>query len=316
MQTPNNSSTSRHSVRYTALKTGLTPHVLRAWERRYGAISPTRSEGGQRLYSDQDVQRLRLLRRLTERGHRIGRLAEASLADLQQIAREEDLPGLREPREPADDLEADQFRSAALGAVRKLDGRELQAVLERAAATLGVPRFLEIVGGPVLQKVGQGWSDGTVSIAQEHLASAAFQRVLGWILRVYGVKDNAPRLVVATPPRHVHELGAMLAAGAAAAQGWDVIYLGADLPVAEILASARLVGANAVALSVIYPKVDAGLIIDLEQLRSGLAPKAAILLGGTAAAQDRDRLSALGAQVVESLAEFRTTLRGLAERTA
>jgi MerR family transcriptional regulator, light-induced transcriptional regulator len=302
---------ARHSVRLTASRTGLTPHTLRAWERRYGAVSPSRSEGGQRLYTDLDVQRLKLLRRLTERGHSISRLANASLADLQQTAQEEDLPGLKEAREPAAEPGAEQFRTAALGAVRKLDGGELQTVLERSAATLGVPAFLELVAGPALQRIGQGWSDGTVSIAQEHLASAVFQRMLGWILRVYEAKGSAPRLIVTTPPRYSHDLGAMLAAGAAAAEGWNVTYLGADLPVAEILATARQVSPNAIALSVVYPKVDAGLIIDLEQLRRGLDQRVTVLLGGAAATEDGERLTALGAQVVDSLADLRRTLRGL-----
>jgi DNA-binding transcriptional MerR regulator/methylmalonyl-CoA mutase cobalamin-binding subunit len=297
------------------MRTGLTPHILRAWERRYGAVSPSRSKAGQRLYSDVDVHRLRLLRQLTERGHSISRLAGASLADLQRTAREEDLPGLKEPKE-ATEPAAEQFRSAASEAVRNLDGGDLQAVLERAAATLGVPGFLDFVAGPALQKVGQGWSEGTVSIAQEHLTSAVFQRVLGWILRVYQVKDGAPRLIVTTPPRHIHELGAMLAAATAAAEGWGVTYLGADLPIAEIMATARQLGANAVALSVVYPKVDAGLIIDLEQLRRGLDQRVTVLLGGAAAVEDRERLSALGAQVVDSLPELRRTLRGLVERVA
>ncbi len=274
-------------------------------------MSPIRSEGGQRLYSDVDVQRLKLLRRLTQRGHSIRGLAGASLADLQQTARDEDLPGLNEPKEPVVESGAEQFRSAVLGAIRKLDAGELQTVLERAAATLGVPAFLDLVAGPTLQRIGQGWTEGTISIAQEHLASAVFQRVLGWILRVYEAKGGAPRMIVTTPPRCGHELGAMLAAGAAAAEGWNVTYLGADLPVAEILATARQVGANAVALSVIYPKVDAGLIIDLEQLRRGLDPRITILIGGAAAKEDRERLTALGAQVVDSLYELRKTLRGL-----
>ncbi len=303
-------SLPRHSVRLVALKTGLTPHLLRAWERRYGAVAPSRSSGGQRLYSDLDVQRLKLIRQLAKRGHSIGQLAGASLSDLQRTAREENLPGTGHLTE-AEGESVEDFGPAVLSAVRKLDGAELQVVLERAAVTLGVPRFLEQVAAPSLQKIGQGWSDGTVSIAQEHLATAVFRRALGWILQVYSAKGGAPRLVVATPPRHVHELGAMLAAGAAAAQGWDVIYLGADLPIAELLSSARLVGANAVALSVVYPKVDAGLIIDLEQLRSGLDPRASILLGGAAAVQDRERLTALGAQVVDSVGGLRNSLRRL-----
>jgi DNA-binding transcriptional MerR regulator/methylmalonyl-CoA mutase cobalamin-binding subunit len=291
-----------------ALRTGLSPHTLRAWERRYQVVAPSRSEGGQRLYSDRDVQRLKLLRRLTERGHSIARLAKSSLEELQRTARDHELPEPRGTKPLADGGEAEEFRSAALEAVRKLDGGDLQAVLERAAVTLGVPDFLDQVAGPCLQAIGQGWSEGSLSIGQEHLASAVFRRVLGWILRVYEVKNGAPRLVVATPPRHIHELGAMLAADAAAAEGWDVTYLGADLPIAEILASARQVGANAVALSVVYPKADASLIIDLEQLRRGLDPRIAVLAGGAAAVEDRERLGALGTHVVDSLGEFRLAL--------
>lgn len=312
MQPVEEPSKPRHTVRYTAMRTGLTPHLLRAWERRYGVVSPSRSAGGQRLYSDLDIQRLKLLRRLTERGHSIGRLAGVPLADLQRTAREEDLPTVREARELKEGSE--EFTSAALSAVRRLEGGELQAVLEKAAVTLGVPAFLDQVASTALQKIGQGWADGTVSIAQEHLASAVFRRVFGWILEVYEVRNGAPRLVVATPPRHAHELGAMLAADAAAAEGWDVTYLGADLPVADIVASARQVGANAVALSVIYPKVDAGLISDLDQLRGGLDRHAPLLLGGAAAVEDRDRLTSLGALIVGSLPEFRSTLLRYRER--
>lgn len=312
MQTPITPGTPRHPVRVTALRTGLTPHLLRAWERRYQLVAPSRSEGGQRLYSDLDVQRLRLIRGLTERGHSIARLAEVSLEDLERTARETGAPKSFEAKELAVDSGAEEFRSAVLSAARRLDGGELHAILERAVVTLGVPGFLEQVVAPSLQGVGQGWSEGTVSIAHEHLATAVFRRVLGWILRVYEVGHSAPRLVVATPPRQVHELGAMLAGAAAAAQGWDVTYLGADLPIAEILASARHVDAKGVALSIVYPAIDPGLVSDLEQLRTGLDSRA-LLLGGYAASQERERLTSMGAQVLGSLAEFRASLRRLRE---
>ncbi len=313
METPSSSETPRHPVRVTALRTGLTPHILRAWERRYQVVAPSRSEGGQRLYSDHDVQRLRLLRRLTDRGHSIARLAGASLEDLEQSAREE--AGLKpvETETPTPGSEAGEFRSAVLNAAHRLDAAELHAVLERAAVTLGIPGFLDHVVGPSLQEIGQGWRNGTVTIAQEHLATTTFRRVLGWLLRVYEVNHSAPRLVVATPPRQLHELGAMLAGAAAAAQGWDVTYLGTDLPVEEIVASARQVAANGVALSIIYPAVDPVLVGDLQQLRSGLDPRTAVILGGSAAVQNPDLLVSLGAQVVTSMTEFRSSLRRLRE---
>lgn len=305
---------ARHTVRLTALMTGLTPHLLRAWERRYGIVSPSRSEGGQRLYSDLDIQRLKLLRGLTSRGHSIRNLAGASLEDLQRTAGQQDFPARHEAGEGAPADQAEPFRAVALEAIRRLDGGELQAVLERAAVTLGGPAFLDEVASPTLQKVGQGWSEATISIAQEHLASAVFRRVLGWIFRVYQAPEGAPAMVIATPPRQVHELGAMLAANAAAAEGWDVTYLGADLPISDIATTARQSRAQSVALSVIYPKVDAGLITDIDQLRSTLSPETAILLGGAAAVEDRSRLTSLGAEVVGSLAEFRSSLRRQMER--
>lgn len=311
MESSVSSQIPKHPVRVTALRTGLTPHILRAWERRYQVVAPSRSEGGQRLYSDHDVQRLRLLRRLTDRGHSISRLAGASLEDLERSAREEG--GLKPVETEAPDSGAEEFRSAALSAAHRLDAAELHAVLERAAVSLGVPGFLDQVVAPSLQEIGRGWTEGTVSIAQEHLATAVFRRVLGWLLQVYEVNHSAPRLVVATLPRQRHELGAMLAAAAAASQGWDVTYLGADLPVAEIVAAARQVSANGVALSIVYPAVDPILVSDLQQLRAGLDPRAAILLGGSATLHDHDRLASVGTQVVNSLAEFRTSLRRLRE---
>src|SRR5512141_2772591 len=88
MPTSTESQTPRYPVRLVALRTGLTPHVLRAWERRYGVVSPARTEGGQRLYSDLDIERLRLLRRLTDRGHAIGRIASLPIPELARLNEE------------------------------------------------------------------------------------------------------------------------------------------------------------------------------------------------------------------------------------
>lgn len=301
-------------MRVTALRTGLTPHVLRAWERRYHVVSPTRTEGGQRLYSDLDVQRLRLIRGLAQRGHSLARLGTASLEELERTAREEAAPRSIDGSAMAVESGAEDFRSAVLSAAQQLNAAELQATLERATVTLGVPGFLEQVAAPALQGIGKGWTKGTVSIAQEHLATAVFGRVLGWILQVYEVAHSAPRVVVATPPRQLHELGAMLAGASAAAQGWDVTYLGANLPITEILVAARQVNANGVALSIVYPACDSVLVSDLEQLRRGLDSRTALFLGGYAASQDRERLTTIGAQVLDSLPEFRSSLRRLRER--
>jgi methanogenic corrinoid protein MtbC1 len=298
--------------------------VLRAWERRYGVVSPTRTPGGQRLYSDQDVARLLRLRRLTDRGHSIAHIAALSLPELIRLDEESAVqPAFRPPAGDGKDLEQEEEDReavvaviAALQATRRLDAVELQAVLERAAVTLGVPLFIDRVAAPALRSIGHGWSEGSVSVAQEHMATAVFRRVLGWLLRVYEARAEAPRLVVATPPGHAHELGALMAAATAAAEGWNVTYLGPDLPVADLIGAAAQSGAQAVALSAVHQIGGADLLGSLREIRAALPPATSLLVGGTEALRLRAEVLAAGARLVESLADFRDLLPRLAEEPA
>lgn len=318
------SDTPRYPVRLVASRTGLSPHVLRAWERRYGVVSPTRSEGGQRLYSDLDVERLVRLRRLTDQGHAIRRIAGLPLEELARLEEKVDTEGdgtrsLSADRSPVTgdaaqsttELAASAVASA-LQATRRLDPVELQAVLERAAVTLGVPTFIDEVVAPALVRIGHGWAQGSVSVAQEHMATAVFRRVLGWLFRVYEVKGPAPCLVVATPPRQQHEMGALMVAASAAAEGWSVTYLGPNLPVAELLSAARQTDADAVAVSVVYREEAGDLAVVLREIRAGLPDRVPLLVGGAALPAIRGDAEAAGARVLESLPELRVVLRGLA----
>jgi MerR family transcriptional regulator, light-induced transcriptional regulator len=302
----------RYPVRLVALRTGLSPHVLRAWERRYQVVAPSRTSGGQRLYSDLDVERLRRLRRLTDRGHAIGRLAGLPLDEL--IRLDETPAGAEEPPAPESGRTESVrvYVEASLRAARRFDAAELQALLERAAVTLGVPLFLEEVVAPTVDRIGHGWADGTVSVAQEHMATAVVRRVLGWLLGVYEVHGEAPRLVVATPTRQVHELGALLVAVSAAAEGWRVAYLGPDLPAADLVTAVRVTEASAVALSVVYASDDSVLVEALRETRAGLPDDVPLVIGGAASPQIRREVEAIGALVVDRLPEFRSLLRRLA----
>ena len=292
----------------------MNPHVLRAWERRYRVVTPVRSEGGQRLYSDLDVERLRLLRRLTGRGHGISQLAKLSNDELERIIRDEEpVDEQLEPGAPPDGRVV-EFRSAAVRAAQRLDAGELQAVLERAAVSLGVPLFLEQVAGPSIREIGHGWQNGTVTVGQEHLATAVFRRVLGWIIETVEAGEHAPRILVATPPGQMHELGALLAAAAAASEGWDVVYLGADLPPSEVLSAAEQAGVQAVALSIVLVTDSSKLVEQLRQIRHGLDSEVQLFVGGAAARQQTDELRTAGAHVVDSLEQFRKELRRSSEQ--
>lgn len=319
------SQAPQYPIRLVAVRTGLTPHVLRAWERRYGVVSPGRTEGGQRLYSDLDIERLRLLRRLTDGGHAIGWIASLPIAELARLDEETAKDGAAlsdEEGSRAD--EAEETRSgrvgesiaAALRATRGLDSVELQAVLEQAAVMLGVPVFIDEVVAPALMRVGHGWAEGSVSVAQEHMATAVFRRVLGWLFRVYEVRGSAPQLVVATPPGQVHELGALMVATSAAAEGWAVTYLGPDLPVADLLSAVGQTGARAVAVSALYVPSGADLLAALREMRAGLPERVPLLVGGAATQGVETEAKAAGALVIKSLPELRAMLRRLAAEEA
>jgi DNA-binding transcriptional MerR regulator/methylmalonyl-CoA mutase cobalamin-binding subunit len=312
-------STPRYPVRLVAARTGLSAHVLRAWERRYQVVTPSRSEGGQRLYSDLDVERLRLLRRLTEWGHAIGTIAGLPLAELTRLDQQSaGAPAGTGPSEESGPAESARTAvEAALHAARRLDAAALQAVLERAAVTQGIAVFVDDVVAPVIAEIGHGWMDGSVTVAQEHMATAVIRRVLGWLLSVFELHGSARqtvvarRLLVATPPGQVHELGALLAAVTAAAEGWTVTYLGPDLPTDELLTAARQTAADAVALSLVYAGGDGSPLASLREVRAGLPRSVPLMVGGAAIRPLREEVAGDGVRVIDSLAEFRMELQRL-----
>lgn len=304
---PTQADIPRHPVRMVVQRTGLSSHVLRAWERRYGVVAPTRTEGGQRLYSDADIERLALLQALTAAGGSISQLAPLPLDELSRMM----AAGLAPSSETGGSGPA-PWRKAALAAIEVFDGAELRRDLGRAAMALGVPRFLDEVAAPVLREVGERWEAGRMGIAQEHLATAAVREVLGWVRESAETRGAAPILVVATPARQLHEGGALLVAAAAAADGWRVSYLGANLPSADIAAAAARTGARAVALSVIHPDDDGALHGELEALGRALPAGVALLVGGASADAYQESVAAARGELVADLRELREALRRIA----
>ena len=304
----------RYPVRLVARRTGLTPHVLRAWERRYGVVVPARSEGGQRLYSDADIRRLELLRRLTDAGHSIARLARLPAEELAVLVeatpmepRSGDADDARE-REPGVAVGEHPLYQQALAAVDAFDAERLGDLLERSIVSLGVPQALDRVVAPLLGEIGRRWRSGRLGVAHEHLATAVVRRVLGWVMASATVDPGAPGVVVATPSRQVHELGAMMAA----AEGWRIAYLGADLPVREVALAAGRIRADAVALSVVAPVDVAAIGRELAELRDLLPARMPLLLGGGGASSLGMAADAAGARVITDLAGFRAELRAIA----
>ncbi|MDY7094007.1 MAG: MerR family transcriptional regulator [Acidobacteriota bacterium] len=306
-----------HPIGIVSRRTGLKPDLIRAWERRYEAIQPQRTEGRHRLYAEEDIERLKILGRLTEAGHSIGRIAHLDDEQLRELAVEEELPlphpasngqGPSATRTPKHHLEQ------CMKAIENLDGTGLEFQLERAAVDLSRIKLTEELLVPLMQAIGERWRRGELRPMHEHLATAAVRSFIGSLHSAYRVPSGAPRLIVTTPAGQLHELGALVAACAAAAEGWQVTYLGPDLPCEEIVAAAHQRRARGVLLSVVFPADDSFVGEEIVRIRRHLGDDIAILVGGRSASAYFEFLEQADAALTETLPELRQELVKLRAR--
>jgi len=190
-----------------------------------------------------------------------------------------------------------------------LDSIGLHALLWRAILALGLPTFLDTIAAPLLIRIGDEWHAGRLTPAQEHLASAVVHRVITGAMQTLVVAPGAPAILVATPAGERHEIGAVLAAAAAAAEGWRVIYLGADLPAHDIADSAIRTGANVVGLSIVFVPDPRRVADEISALRDALPVSIPLLIGGGASAQFSPASARDGVRVLSSLGDLRQALR-------
>jgi DNA-binding transcriptional MerR regulator/methylmalonyl-CoA mutase cobalamin-binding subunit len=308
----------QYSIRVAARRTGLTPHVIRVWERRYGAVEPTRTETNRRVYSGAQIERLTLLRHAITAGHRIGNIAKLDAEQLKQLVGEVVLEqtGRRSSAKGTLQADAGALAGECLDAVRRMDAAQLEDALSRALVVLGHQGLLQKVVAPFARDLGELWQEGSLSAAHEHFASAALRVFLGNAARPFAAAESAPCLVVATPAGQLHELGAVMISTAAGNLGWRVAYLGVSLPAAEIAGAAQQKQARAVALSVVYPSDDSGLPAELTQLRRLVGAQMPIIVGGRAASAYRDALTGIGAVLLEDFDAFGKLLDSLRVRPA
>ncbi len=296
-------NTPVYPVRIVLRRTGLTAELLRAWERRYGVVAPGRTDGGQRLYSEADVIRLSLLRRATQYGHSIGRIAELSDQELDALLVDAPAAPAR-PGPSADGQLGVGTRRACLEAIQWMDGAALDAALRRAAVALGPVQFAEQVVAPLVREIGELWHAGRLRIVQEHLATSTIRQVLSGILAFAPAGDDAPVFVAATTTGQRHELGAMMAAAVAAAQGWRAVYLGPDLPGEEIGIAAARLHAGAIGLSLVFPTEDAVIDRDLADLAEAIGRSIPVYVGGEGTTQRGPQLAGHGFTVIPSLTDL------------
>ena len=214
------------SVEYLRIGTlsqrvGVSPELLRAWERRYGLLRPIRSHGGFRLYSPADEERVRLMRRYLDAGVSAAEAAQMALA-------------------PAADGPAGDARSGLAhlsvefgASLDRLDESRAQANFDRLLATFTLETVLRDVVLPYLHTAGERWKRGEATVAQEHFASNLLRGRLLGLARGWG-RGTGPKAVLACAPGELHDLSLIIFGLVLAGRGWAITYLGQDTPIVAI----------------------------------------------------------------------------------
>ena len=295
---------------------GVSDHVLRAWERRYGLLRPVRTPGGFRLYSEADARRIREMQNHLEHGLSAAEAARAVLADESEQSRSaggEPAGGgamagsavasgagsavasgassglgaaeLGAGERGAGELGAGELGAGELGrglreALDGFDEPTAQAVLDRLFSDLSVTAVLRDIVLPYLAELGYRWERGQASIAQEHFASNLIRGRLAGLARGWG-GGRGPLAVLACPPGERHDLALMIFGIALNRTGWRIDYLGADTPAEELTRTVQARRPDLLVLAAARPQTLEPLRVDL----AGLARDVPLILAGAGATQ-------------------------------
>lgn len=312
-----NDDSAQYLISTVSKRSGVKSDLVRAWERRYQAVTPIRTAGGHRVYTDQDIARLKLLNQATGNGHSISQIAQFSLDDLNNLLRNDPgaitqtVNGIKPSASDRVHL-AEDYIEKCYAAVLAFDAKSLESHFENAIVELGSEAFIEHLLTPLLTRIGDRWKTGELRPVHEHMTSSVI-RSLAYILRNNNpCPADAPRMIVSTPIGQLHELGALLAAIMAELKGWQVTYLGANLPAEEIAAGVKYTDACAVTISLSFITDDHVVPKELRRLKKLIGNKVALIVGGRAAGHFQAVLNEVGVLNIQSYGHFRQILDQLA----
>lgn len=262
--------------------TGVNPVTLRAWERRYGLIKPHRTQSGHRLYSDEDIDLIRLVLELIDQGVAISRVKEALKTS--QIDAETQNP---------DQTHWQQYQEDMLRGVNNFDENLLDAVYSEAMSLYPVDVVTRQLLLPLLGKLGQRWDLVSTGIAEEHFFSVFMRNKLGARFHHQNQKNSGPRLIAACLPGEQHEFGLMLFSLAAHARGYRIILLGADMPIEQLSEVVHRSNSNGIVLS-------SSMNMDAEKLHTQLKQlvirsQVPVWVGGMTSEYQRESIESAGA---------------------
>lgn len=274
------------SIGLAAQMTGIPEETLRVWERRYAFPRPERTQGGARLYTSDDIARLRSVRRALDRGFRPGAILGRTGAELDALLAESDA----EPR-TREGERAEPSVGRILDALESEDSVGLVRLLRTAALLLGGRRFVVEIAHPASVEVGARWAAGRLEVRHEHLLSAALTAQLNVITATFEPRANAAAVLLTTLPGARHALGLDMIAAYIASRGASPRVLGVETPPDQIVAAAVAHRARVVGIG-LTPPIDrrataARLRSIARQLERATSGRAALWVGGEGAREIR-----------------------------
>ena len=293
-------------------ETGLGKDTLRVWERRYGFPQPHRGAGGERVYPEVQVQRLRLIKRLMDAGQRPGKIVALSLPELQlrldalaQVAQA--ATGLPQDEEAHPDL-ADPW----IDWLSRDQTAQIKQTLQQEIYRSGLGYVVDAVVAPLCGRVGVAWMRGDISVYQEHLFTETLQSVLREAIAAVDAtlqgRHQAPRVLLTTTPGEMHGLGLLMAECHLAMESCERFVLGTSTPISDIVEAVRSLQVDVLALSFSAYASRKDVLDNLQQLRDQLPSQTQIWAGG-AAASTSGHLLPEGVQLMHKAADVLTQVK-------
>lgn len=263
---------TKYSIRMAAQLSGLSPLTIRTWENRYQIVHPERSEGNHRLYSDTDVQRLKVLSESVQKGYKIGNLVKLTNEEINSLFLIKN-----------QNMSEQNFIEKCDKAISTLDAHTLEEEFEEASIEIGIIESLDQLILPYMVSIGESWNKGEKQIFHEHLASEVVKRFISGKMGRYQNSPENPTALISTPSGQVHDIGASASALTAAISGFHTIYLGPDTPAEELVKACRTHSIGVLILSIHFPGNPGRVRSDLEYIRLHLPASCFLVVGGSSA---------------------------------
>lgn len=284
-------------------ETGLGKDTLRVWEKRYGFPAPTRDTYGDRLYSTEQVQQLKLIRRLLDGGMRPGKVVGRGTAELQALLARNGTPTVSDlSRTNSRSGHMDATVEGLLATIGSHDPQALRHALGTAQMRMGLAPFVAELVAPLTIAVGEAWAQGRFEVFEEHLYTEVLTGVLRHAIASLTPQPvlQRPKVLLTTLPQEQHGLGLLMVEALLALEGCSCVSLGTQTPVTDIVAAAQAHRADVVALSFSNVHKAAAVRASLRELRTLLPAATALWVGGSCHALHQMPLA--GVSAVQHLA--------------